>query len=82
MDFRFAIGHQTGYETLFYDVLTGDQTLSQRADQNEGGWRAAQPILDARSKDGAQGPYPAGGNGPDSAESLLTRDNRQWHKLG
>lgn len=86
MDFRYAdhfeIGHQTGYETLLYDVLTGDQTLFQRADQIDGGWRAVQPILDAWSKDGAPEPYPAGSNGPDSAEDLLTSDSRQWNKLG
>ena len=39
LDFRYAdrfdLGHRTGYETLLYDVLTGDQTLFQRADQIE-----------------------------------------------
>ena len=85
MDFRyagdFALGHQTGYETLLYDVLTGDQTLFQRADQIEGGWRAIQPVLDAWAADGEPEDYPAGSAGPAAADALLDRDGRQWHQI-
>ncbi len=42
MDFRykdaFDLGQRTGYETLLYDVLIGDQSLFQRADMVERGW--------------------------------------------
>ena len=79
---RFKIGHRTGYETLLYDVLMGDQTLFQRADQIESGWRAVQPLLEAWGRSGAPEEYPAGGAGPGSAEALLIRDGRRWHKLG
>lgn len=43
----FKMTPATGYETLIYDCLTGDQTLFQRADNIENGWRAVQPFLDA-----------------------------------
>ena len=79
---RFKVGHTTGYETLLYDVLTGDPTLFQRADQIEGGWRAVQPLLDAWSKGGSPEDYAPGSAGPASADTLLERDGRQWHAIG
>ncbi|VWX54533.1 glucose-6-phosphate dehydrogenase [Novosphingobium sp. 9U] len=85
MDFRYAdafeMGHRTGYETLLYDVLIGDQTLFQRADQIEGGWRAVQPVLDAWAAEGEPEGYAAGSAGPASADALLERDARAWHAL-
>ena len=84
MDFhyidRFPVGHQTGYETLLYDVLTGDQTLFQRADQIEGGWRVVQPLLDAWSS-GQPEDYEAGSTGPAGADRLIERDGRCWGNL-
>ncbi len=86
MAFRYAdafeMGHRTGYETLLYDVLTGDQTLFQRADQIEAGWRAVQPVIDAWSKEGAPEDYAAGSDGPKGADDLLARDGRSWHAVG
>ena len=82
MDFRysdwFKAGPSTGYETLLYDVLTGDATLFQRADNVEAGWAAVQPILDAAP--GVE-PYAAGSEGPAAAEALLARDGRHWLTL-
>lgn len=84
MDFHYAdafeLGHRTGYETLLYDVLIGDQTLFQRADQIEGGWRAVQPVLDAWAEGEPEG-YAAGARGPAGADELLERDGRQWHAV-
>lgn len=86
LDFRYAdrfdIGHRTGYETLLYDVLVGDQTLFQRADQIESGWRAIQPLLDAWPKAGPPDEYPAGSAGPACADRLIARDGRRWGDLG
>nr|WP_315383668.1 glucose-6-phosphate dehydrogenase [uncultured Sphingomonas sp.] len=76
----FDLGHRTGYETLLYDVLIGDQSLFQRADQIEGGWRAVQPLLDAW-RSGEPDDYPAGSAGPASAAALLARDGRNWHEI-
>jgi glucose-6-phosphate 1-dehydrogenase len=73
----------TGYETLIYDCLIGDNMLFQRADSIEAGWQAVQPILDAWKKASATGLefYPAGSGGPPGAFELLKRDGRSWRKL-
>jgi glucose-6-phosphate 1-dehydrogenase len=74
----------TGYETLIYDCMIGDNILFQRADSVEAGWKAVQPFLDAWKKAGAKGleKYKAGSEGPTDAEELLKRDGRSWRKLG
>jgi glucose-6-phosphate 1-dehydrogenase len=74
----------TGYETLIYDCMIGDNILFQRADSVEAGWQAVQPFLDAWKKAGAEGleRYEAGSEGPAGAEELLRRDGRSWRKLG
>jgi glucose-6-phosphate 1-dehydrogenase len=74
----------TGYETLIYDCMIGDNILFQRADSVEAGWQAVQPFLDAWNKAGAKGleSYKAGSEGPAGAEELLKRDGRSWRKLG
>jgi glucose-6-phosphate 1-dehydrogenase len=86
MDFRygdhFELGKLTGYETLLYDMLTGDQTLFQRADAIEASWAAVQAILDAWSRDqGQPQSYKAGSSGPEAADALIARDGRAWHSL-
>lgn len=78
---RFDMGHRTGYETLIYDVLMGDQTLFQRADQIEGGWRAVQPLLDAWQRGKPQA-YDPGSAGPKDADALIAREGRAWHDIG
>jgi glucose-6-phosphate 1-dehydrogenase len=74
----------TGYETLIYDCMIGDNILFQRADSVEAGWQAVQPFLDAWKKAGAKGLefYKAGSEGPVGADELLKRDGRSWRKLG
>ncbi len=86
MDFRYADWFKTrpstGYETLLYDAMTGDQTLFQRADNIEFGWRAVQPFLNAWEKGGVVHGYKAGSQGPAAADTLLERDGRAWRPLG
>ncbi|MEA2881838.1 MAG: glucose-6-phosphate 1-dehydrogenase [Bradyrhizobium sp.] len=74
----------TGYETLIYDCMIGDNILFQRADSVEAGWQAVQPFLDAWKKAGARGleTYQAGSEGPACGDELLKRDGRSWRKLG
>ncbi len=74
----------TGYETLIYDCMIGDNILFQRADSVEAGWKAVQPFLDAWKSAGAKGlqTYKAGSEGPADADGLLKRDGRSWRKLG
>ncbi|MEY2503523.1 MAG: glucose-6-phosphate 1-dehydrogenase, partial [Verrucomicrobiota bacterium] len=88
MKFRYKDYFQaepaTGYETLIYDCMIGDNILFQRADSVEAGWQAVQPFLDAWKKAGAKGleTYKAGSEGPACGDDLLTRDGRSWRKLG
>jgi len=74
----------TGYETLIYDCMIGDNILFQRADSVEAGWQAVQPFLDAWKKAGGNGlqTYKAGSEGPEAADELIRRDGRGWRKLG
>jgi glucose-6-phosphate 1-dehydrogenase len=79
----FKAEPSTGYETLIYDCMIGDNILFQRADSVEAGWQAVQPFLDAWRKAGAKGLkiYDAGTEGPEEADELLARDGRGWRKL-
>jgi len=79
----FKAEPSTGYETLIYDCMIGDNILFQRADSVEAGWQAVQPFLDAWKKAGPKGLkiYDAGCEGPEEADDLLARDGRSWRKL-
>ena len=63
------------YETLLYDVMTGDRTLFVRSDEVEHAWRLYMPILEAGIR---PAPYPAGSWGPDEADSLLAGHADGW----
>jgi glucose-6-phosphate 1-dehydrogenase len=87
MKFRYKDYFQaepsTGYETLIYDCMIGDNILFQRADSVEAGWRAVQPFLDAWKNAGGKGlkVYEPGSEGPEEANDLVERDGRSWRKL-
>ena len=80
----FKAEPSTGYETLIYDCMIGDNILFQRADSVEAGWQAVQPFLDAWRNAGGKGlkVYEPGSEGPEEANDLLERDGRSWRKLG
>lgn len=84
MDFNyqdyFGPSPSTGYETLIYDCMLGDQTLFQRDDNVEAGWRVVEPIQQVwgTDKPGDFPNYSAGSWGPQAAHQLLARDGRQW----
>ena len=86
MDMRYAdyfkTGSATGYETLLYDVLIGDPTLFQRADNIEAGWRAIQPILDLwKTETVPVEMYAAGSTGPAGADALVGSSGHYWTPL-
>jgi glucose-6-phosphate 1-dehydrogenase len=86
MDFNYADWFKaepaTGYEPLVYDVLIGDQTLFNRGQDIERGWRAVMPFLDAWAKEGKVYGYAASTDGPKQADALLARDGRRWRPVG
>ena len=83
MEFKYAdyfgAKPSTGYETLLYDVMTGDASLFHRADMVETGWEVVEPILEtwARRPE-AVDIYRASSWGPASAQALMARDGREW----
>jgi len=87
MDFHyndwFPKEPNVGYETLLYDVMTGDPTLFMRADMVEQSWRIVQPVLDAWAADKGDIPvYASGTDGPQAADDLLGRDGKRcWRPV-
>ncbi len=87
MDFKykdyFGAAPRTGYETLIYDVMMGDATLFQRADNVEAGWSVVQPVLDFWTNNPASNfpNYAAGSQGPHNADELLSNDGRAWRPI-
>ena len=70
----------TGYETLLFDAMLGDQTLFHRMDIVEAGWQIVEPILQHWEHD-RRAPvpdYPPGSMGPSEADLLIERDDRRW----
>jgi glucose-6-phosphate 1-dehydrogenase len=85
MDFSYQEYFQaepaTGYETLLFDAMAGDQTLFHRMDIVEAGWKVVEPVLNAWKTDAVPTLiYRPGSWGPGEAELLLERDNRQWRE--
>jgi glucose-6-phosphate 1-dehydrogenase len=87
MDFKyedyFGARPSTGYETLIFDVMIGDATLFQRADNIEGAWAQVQPVLDFWGTNPAKSfpNYLAGSYGPQAADAMLQRDGRSWRPI-
>ena len=93
MDFSYAeyfnAEPSTGYETLLFDAMSGDQTLFHRMDIVEAGWAIVDPILaeepavdptgsDRRPQRPALHTYEPGSWGPPEADLLLEPHGREW----
>jgi glucose-6-phosphate 1-dehydrogenase len=75
----FKVEPTTGYETLLFDAMAGDQTLFHRMDIVEAGWQVVQPILDDWKNDPAPPPtYKPGTWGPPESDRLIEQDGRKW----
>ena len=84
MDFsyheHFKAEPTTGYETLLFDAMSGDQTLFHRMDIVEAGWTAVTPVLEAwrlATREPVPG-YARGTPGPAEADVLIEQDGRAW----
>lgn len=77
-----AEGSDVGYEALLYGCMRGDTTLFQRGDIIEASWAVVDPMLRAWPQEGAPESYPAGSDGPASADALLARAGRRWRTVG
>lgn len=80
MDFSYGHSFKTepaeAYERLLHDALLGDHTLFIRQDETEAAWAALEPVLENMPRVNL---YPAGSEGPESADSLLLSGS--WHDL-
>ena len=88
MDFAyddfFGSTPSTGYETLLFDVMTGDATNFQRHDFVEAAWTIMAPILDIWHNVPARNfpNYPARNSwGPVEADTLMSRDGHAWRNV-
>ncbi len=83
-DYNLAGDHAPeAYETLLLDALEGDPTLFMRGDQVEAAWEVVMPILDYWEKHKAEDfpNYEPGSWGPEAADELIRRDDREWVNL-
>ncbi len=69
------------YETLFLDIIEGDQTLFIRDDEIEKAWEFVQPILEFWREDSNIPLYKVGSFGPKEAEEFIRKDGREWKIL-
>jgi glucose-6-phosphate 1-dehydrogenase len=85
MDFAygesFTESSPEAYERLLLDVLIGDPPLFPRHREVELSWKVLDPIEEFWAEHGKPEPYPAGSDGPPSADELMRRDGRAWRRL-
>jgi glucose-6-phosphate 1-dehydrogenase len=87
MDFNYGTGFGVvsapAYERLIGDAWRGDATLFTRWDAVERAWEEVMPILERWTEtiDESFPNYPAGTQGPQSADRLLAVDGREWRKI-
>ncbi|HTZ57795.1 MAG TPA: glucose-6-phosphate dehydrogenase [Acidobacteriaceae bacterium] len=79
----FGKSSANGYERLLLDAMLGDATLFAHRDGVEATWSLLTPILEQWASNKPKGfpNYASGTWGPESADELLARDGRAWHKL-
>ncbi|MEJ2447659.1 MAG: glucose-6-phosphate dehydrogenase [Anaerolineales bacterium] len=70
------------YQTLLADVIRGDATLFMRADQVERSWAVLMPVIRSWQKKIPKDfpDYSPGSWGPATADELIQKDGREWHK--
>ncbi len=71
------------YAWLLHDAMGGDQTLFARADWIYRAWQIVEPVINhwASEPPSDFSNYAAGSWGPDTAETMLRRDQRAWQKF-
>ncbi len=78
----FMIRYPDAYERLLMDVVRGNLALFMRREEVEQAWMWADSLLAAWADDDRpMETYPAGSDGPSSADVLLAKDNRYWKRL-
>jgi glucose-6-phosphate 1-dehydrogenase len=85
MDFAygesFTESSPEAYERLLLDVLIGDPPLFPRHREVELSWQVLDPVEEFWAEHAKPDQYPAGSDGPPSADALMARDGRAWRRL-
>jgi glucose-6-phosphate 1-dehydrogenase len=85
MDFAygesFTESSPEAYERLLLAVLIGDPPLFPRHEEVELSWQILDPVEEFWAEHMKPEPYPAGSNGPATADALMARDGRGWRRL-
>ena len=87
MDFNYGTGFGVesapAYERLIADAVRGDATLFTRWDAVQRAWEIVTPILSTwlNTKDRTFPNYPAGSQGPESADKLVASDGQAWRRV-
>ncbi len=78
----FKVEMPEAYSRLLLDVMQGDQTLFNRYDSVETGWKLCDPVLEAWANDkSSPNQYPAGAESVAAADYLLETDGRKWRPI-
>ncbi|MGD9109392.1 MAG: glucose-6-phosphate dehydrogenase [Phycisphaerales bacterium] len=86
MSFRysdvFGADMPEAYARLLLDAMLGDQTLFNRYDSVETGWKLFDPVLKAwQENDSGLFKYPAGAQSFSAADNLIESDGRKWRPI-
>lgn len=88
LDMSFRYGDVFGadmpeaYARLLLDAMLGDQTLFNRYDSVETGWRLFDPVLEAwQENESGLFEYPAGIQSFSEADNLIESDGRKWRPI-
>ncbi len=78
----FGAKSRPAYGRLLLDAMLGDATLFPRDDTVDISWSLLEPFLSRWQENPGRDLffYPAGGWGPREADTLLSREGRQWRK--
>lgn len=89
VDMKFSYKEEFGgqkdvsYETLLFDIFSGDQTLFNRSDELESSWKLISQIMEGWAKQDdsdkfALPIYKIGSWGPEEANVLIEKDGKKW----
>jgi glucose-6-phosphate 1-dehydrogenase len=83
-DDAFGAAPPDAYQRLLLDVMIGDATLFNRADEVKAAWEFTDPIIQAWHDSPARNlpVYEAGTWGPPGADEFIERDGRSWRAMG
>lgn len=79
---NFTVRYPDAYERLLMDVVRGNLSLFMRRDEVEAAWRWCDGILNAwEAVEQQVSYYPAGSDGPDSANRMLAEQGDKWSAI-